>query len=118
MGRGEGGKANPRLLWTAFIADKAFDQNVDEELFLNSKALVTLSQFLDIMLKRCYENLTIFSSGLYRALYRFGDAKFAYVGLVLGSSQFSPMPQLPQKSNAHVKNGQIWLENNHLALLV
>jgi len=33
----------------------------------------------------------------YRAFRRFGQAKFAYGGLLLGSSQFSILPQLPQK---------------------
>ena len=32
-----------------------------------------------------------------RAFHRFGQAKFAYGGLVLGSSQFSVLPQLPHK---------------------
>jgi hypothetical protein len=34
---------------------------------------------------------------IYRAFHRFGQAKFAYGGLVLGSSQFAPQPQLPLK---------------------
>ena len=33
----------------------------------------------------------------YRAFRRFGQAKFAYGGPVLGSSQFLLLPQLPQK---------------------
>jgi len=33
----------------------------------------------------------------YRAFHRFGQAKFPDGGLVLGSSQFSILPQLPQK---------------------
>ena len=33
----------------------------------------------------------------YRAFHRFGQAKFAYGGPVLGSSQFLLLPQLPQK---------------------
>ena len=37
------------------------------------------------------------NSSSYRAFHRFGQAKFAYGGPVLGSSQFSPLPQLAQK---------------------
>jgi hypothetical protein len=33
----------------------------------------------------------------HRALHRFGHTKFAYVGLILGLSQFSLLPQLPLK---------------------
>ena len=33
----------------------------------------------------------------YRAFHRFGQAKIAHSGLVLGSSQFLLLPQLPQK---------------------
>jgi len=33
----------------------------------------------------------------YRAFHRFGQAKFPDGGLVLGSSQFSILPQLPPK---------------------
>ena len=32
----------------------------------------------------------------YRAFHRFGQAKISYGGLVLGSSQFLLLPQLPQ----------------------
>ena len=34
---------------------------------------------------------------IYRAFHRFGQAKIAYGGLVLGLSQFSILPQLPPK---------------------
>ena len=34
---------------------------------------------------------------MYRVFHRFGQAKFAYGGPVLGSSQFLLLPQLPQK---------------------
>jgi len=34
---------------------------------------------------------------LYRAFHRFGKAKFPNGGLVLGSNQFSILPQLPPK---------------------
>ncbi len=42
-------------------------------------------------------------------------AKFAYGGLVLGSSQFLALPQLPQEMT-QFKRGQKRLKNNHLAL--
>jgi len=34
---------------------------------------------------------------MYRAFHRFGEAKFPDGGSVLGSSQFSVLPQLPPK---------------------
>ncbi len=34
---------------------------------------------------------------VYRSFHVFEQAKFAYDGLVLGSSQFSRMPRMPQK---------------------
>ena len=46
--------------------------------------------------------------------YWFGQAKFAYGGLVLGSSKFSLLPQLPKKTKLNSNR----LENNHLASLV
>ena len=39
----------------------------------------------------------------YRAFNRFVQAKFAYGGLVLGSSQFTLLPQLPQKMTLNLK---------------
>jgi hypothetical protein len=39
----------------------------------------------------------ISSNWFYRAFYRFGQTKFIDVGSVLGSSQFSILPQLPLK---------------------
>ncbi len=39
------------------------------------------------------------------------QAKYAYVGLILSSSQFL----LAQKNEAPIKSGQNWIENNHLA---
>jgi hypothetical protein len=48
----------------------------------------------------------------YSVLHRFGWAKFAYGGSILSSSQFLPLPQLPQKME--LKSGQSWLENNRL----
>jgi len=43
-----------------------------------------------------YGSLTFFCEG-YRAFHEFGQAKFPNGGLVLGSSQFSILLQLPQK---------------------
>ncbi len=43
----------------------------------------------------------------YREFHGLGQAKFSYGGLVLGSSQFSLLPQLPQKMTLNVcKSGQ------------
>ena len=40
---------------------------------------------------------------LYRAFHRFGQAKFAYGDLVLGSSPFALLPQLPLKTMLGLK---------------
>jgi len=42
-------------------------------------------------------------SFLYRAFHRFGQAKFPDGGLVLNSSQFSILPQLPLKTMLSLK---------------
>jgi len=42
----------------------------------------------------------------YRAIHRFGQTKFAYGGSILGSSQFTLLPLLPQKNNGRFKSGQ------------
>jgi len=39
--------------------------------------------------------------------YRFGQAKFAYGGLVLGSGQFTLQPQLPLKTTHDLKVDKI-----------
>ena len=48
--------------------------------------------FFPVILLRTTE-----TKNCYRAFHRFGQAKFAYGGPVLGSSQFLQLPQLPQK---------------------
>jgi len=50
-----------------------------------------------------YISLTKMTSQFYRAFHGFGQAKFAYGGLVLGSSQFSLLPQLPLKTMLDLK---------------
>ena len=52
----------------------------------------------------------------YRALHRLGQAKIANSGLVLGSSRFLILPQLPY--DGWFKSGQNRLENNHLTSLI
>jgi len=42
----------------------------------------------------------------YRVFHRYGQAKFPDGGLVLGSSQFSNLPQLPLETSAQFKSGQ------------
>jgi len=54
----------------------------------------------------------------YRVFHRFGQAEFAYGGSILGLSQFTQLPQLPQKMTHNLKKGQNQLENNHLASLI
>jgi hypothetical protein len=48
----------------------------------------------------------------------FGQAKFAYAGLVLGLSPFSLLPQLPQKTGTQFKSGQNRIKIDHLDLLI
>jgi hypothetical protein len=50
----------------------------------------------------------------YRAFHGFGKAKFAYGGSILGSSQFTLLPQLPLKVMLGKKNGQNQLKNKQL----
>jgi len=61
-----------------------------------------------------------FLLGCNRAFHRFGQAKFPYGDLVLGSSQFSLLLAAPgaSKNDTQFRSGQIQLENNHLALLI
>jgi len=40
---------------------------------------------------------------LYGAFQTFGQAKFAYGGSILGSSQFTLLPQLPTKTISNLK---------------
>jgi hypothetical protein len=49
---------------------------------------------------KVFESLTSvkFSKNIHRAFHRFGQAKFPNGGSVLGLSQFSILPQLPQKT--------------------
>jgi len=54
----------------------------------------------------------------YRAFLRFGQAKFPYVGSILGSSQFSVLPQLPPKTMLGLKEVKNRLENKQLALVI
>jgi len=46
------------------------------------------------------------------------QAKYPNGGLVLGSSQFSVLPQLPPKTMLSLKKGQNRFENKQLALLI
>jgi len=50
------------------------------------------------------------ASKLYRAFHRFGQAKFPDGGLALGSSQFSILPQLHQKTMLDSKGVKIDLK--------
>jgi len=43
---------------------------------------------------------------MYRAFREFGQAKFAYGDSILGSSQFTLLPQLLLKNDAQFKSGQ------------
>ena len=83
--------------WNAkkvFLAEKKIS---DFELFILS------NDFLSILLPLLISfSVTIFVLGLsnfeLKQLLRFGQAKFACGGQVLGSSQFSLLPQLPEKT--------------------
>jgi len=48
----------------------------------------------------------------YRAFQGFGQAKFAYGGSVLGSSQFTLLPQLPLKTMLDLKVVKIDLKKS------
>jgi len=48
----------------------------------------------------------------YRAFHRFGQAEFAYVGLILCSSRFSLLPQLPYKQCSSLKWSKSTKNNN------
>ncbi len=50
----------------------------------------------------------------YRTFHEFGQAKFAYDGLILGCSQFTLLPQLSLKNNTWFKSGQNKFKNNYL----
>ncbi len=54
----------------------------------------------------------------YRGFPRFGQAKFPNGGSVLGSSQFTLLPQLTLTTTLLLKSGQNWLVNNHLVSLI
>jgi hypothetical protein len=60
----------------------------------------------------------IFSVWKYRVFHGFWQAKLADGGTILGSSQFTLLPQLPLKKGAQFKSGQNQLENNRLASLI
>jgi len=51
---------------------------------------------------------------IYREFHRFGQAKFADGGSILGSIQFTLLPQLPLKMMLNLKV----VKNNHLASLI
>jgi hypothetical protein len=61
--------------------------------------------------------MALTSDATYRAFHRFGLAKFADGGLMLGSSQFTLLHQLPLKMILHLKKGKID-SKNHLVLLI
>ncbi len=54
----------------------------------------------------------------YSVFHRFRQVKCANGGSILSLSQFSLLPQLPQKNDARFKSGQKWLKSNHLATLI
>jgi len=56
-----------------------------------------------------------FQSFLYRAFHGFGQAKFPNGGSVLGSSQFSIPPQLPQKTMLGLKQVKIDSKTSNLS---
>ncbi len=51
----------------------------------------------------------------YSVFHRFRQAKFAYGGLILSSSQFFATAPAASKNGARFKSGQSWLKNNCLA---
>jgi len=45
----------------------------------------------------------VINAATYRAFQGFGQDKFAYGGSILGSSQFTLLPQLPLKTTLNLK---------------
>jgi len=73
-----------------------------------------IKNFFVFFTKACFHK-----AWTYRVFHKFRQAKFAYGGLVLGSSPFSLLPQLPaSKNDVWFKSGQNRLEINHLNLLI
>ena len=65
-----------------------------------------------MQVRRVYDKTTVCIT----ELNKLNLVKRVYGGSVVGSSQFSLLPQLPQKHDAHFKSDSI--ENKHLILLV
>jgi len=59
-----------------------------------------------MQIKRYWIIFPTFGKDRYRAFHGFGQAKFPDGGLILGSRQFSILPQLPQKMMLGLKGGQ------------
>ena len=74
-------------MWISKFADKKSENNEDR---LNPKI-----SFFKVV--HNIDNARLTTVFIYRAFHRFRQAKIAYSGLVLDSSQFSLLPQLPQK---------------------
>ena len=55
---------------------------------------------------------------LIHGFHRFGQAKFAYGGSILGSSQYTLLPQLPLKMMLNLSVVQIDFENIHLTSII
>ena len=55
---------------------------------------------------------------IYIAFYRFGQGKLGLGVKILGSNQFTLLPQMPQKNDVRFKSGQNGHENNHLVSLI
>jgi len=53
----------------------------------------------------------------YRAFHGFGQAKFAYGGSILGSSQFTLLPQLTLKMMLNLKVVKFDTKKNHIGSL-
>ena len=72
--------------------------------FFDQYQNVFLSFYRNISSKNIVGDVTV---DCYIALYRFGQAKFPNGGSVLGSSQFSILPQLPQKAMIGLKGSKL-----------
>jgi len=67
-------------------------------------SLLSLSSPLPFSLSFQFkDDFTFCCAIFYRVFHGFGQAKFAYGGSILGSSQFTLLPQLPLKTMLSVK---------------
>ncbi len=63
-------------------------------------------------------SLTLTRNGIYSVFHQFRQAKFAYGGSILSSSQFFVSAEGASKNDTRYEIGQNWLKNNHHPTLI